>query len=164
MKWLLLIITLDCFPHLLPGFTLSTLIHRDNKENNNNNKINNDNNNNNKNDNNNDNSKSTQRVDNSIPLKKVKHHPPSPLLPLLLFLSLFLHNFLSFSLEKITLPGLPSLLLPLPSISPPLISFQSIFHLPSPFRAFHLCYYNFAGTTNLMKHGVIASYGDISGN
>ena len=100
MKWLLLIITLDCFPHLLPGFTLSTLIHRDNKENNNNNKINNDNNNNNKNDNNNDNSKSTQRVDNSIPLKKVKHHPPSPLLPLLLFLSLFLHNFLSFSLEK----------------------------------------------------------------
>ena len=34
------------------------------------------------------------------PLKKVKHHPPSTPLPPLIFLFLFLHNFLSFSLEK----------------------------------------------------------------
>ena len=66
-----------------------------------------------------------------IPLKKVKHHPPSAPLPLLLFLFLFSHNFFSISLEKKkNFVWSSRCALPFPSISHSLISFR--FFLPPP--------------------------------
>ena len=89
--------------------------------------------------------KSTQRVYNTFEKGQTppSHSPSfSPSLPLPLLTQF---SFLFIRKKKRILPGLPGVLLPLPSISAPLISFWFFFPFPSRFWSFHLYYYNLEG-------------------